>query len=708
MPVPALGAIGLFSRGIWKTPNIGAFLDAPIILKPRANDPRITAAAGWGRKASGERAGRYAALHGIDCLRLEDGFLRSMELGAHGAPPLSIVVDDLGIYFDATRPSRLEVLLNGDSFPPGLLSRAERVLEKLLAHNLSKYNHAPDAPDDVLGRQSHTRVLVIDQTANDDSIRYGLANEASFRSMLEAAIAENPGADIYIKTHPDVIAGKKPSALANARGRGEVRWIGEQVSPLSLVRQVARVYTVTSLMGFEALMLGKPVTCFGMPFYAGWGVTDDRVTCPRRSRRRSMLEILAAAYILYARYVDPVTGQRCEVERVVDYLALQRERFANNSGRFYCFGFSFWKRGYVRPFLSCPGNAVHFVRSADQARRKGFDSDARILVWGSREPQGMHQLADAFKVPIWRMEDGFIRSVGLGSDFVRPWSLVVDKRGIYFDPSAESDLENLLNRAGFSEELVQRALEVREFIAAHRITKYNTESDQPLVLETEGRRVILVPGQVEDDASIVKGAGTIRTNSALLRAVRCANPQAFLIYKPHPDALARNRAGARSVRDGQAAYDHLEATRSIIRCIEVAQEVHTMTSLSGFDALLRGKRVVTYGAPFYAGWGLTHDQMSIPRRQRVLSLDELVAGVLLLYPRYWDAEARGFVELEDVLRKIIRQREAVPRGAPDKLLGYLGRQLRKWTTYAQAVWLSCQRSSNGQGGCRSGPKSRLG
>ncbi len=60
-------------------------------------------------------------------------------------------------------------------------------------------------------------------------------------------------------------------------------------------------------------------------------------------------------------------------------------------------------------------------------------------------------------------------------------------------------------------------------------------------------------------------------------------------------------------------------------------ELHTLTSLAGFEALLRGRRVVVYGRPFYAGWGLTTDLAQIDRGRR-LTLEELVAGALILYP----------------------------------------------------------------------------
>ena len=68
-------------------------------------------------------------------------------------------------------------------------------------------------------------------------------------------------------------------------------------------------------------------------------------------------------------------------------------------------------------------------------------------------------------------------------------------------------------------------------------------------------------------------------------------------------------------------------------------ELHTLTSLAGFEALLRGRRVVVYGQPWYAGWGLTHDKVVI-KRGRQLTLEELVAGALIVYPRYLDPVTR--------------------------------------------------------------------
>ncbi|MDO6749388.1 capsular polysaccharide export protein, LipB/KpsS family, partial [Gilvimarinus sp. 1_MG-2023] len=84
-----------------------------------------------------------------------------------------------------------------------------------------------------------------------------------------------------------------------------------------------------------------------------------------------------------------------------------------------------------------------------------------------------------------------------------------------------------------------QARQLRKTIVANRISKYNlTGQDwQPACRSCSGqpRRVVLVPGQVESDASIRMGAGSIKTNQGLLQAARAAEPDAWLVYKPHPD-----------------------------------------------------------------------------------------------------------------------------------------------------------------------------
>ncbi len=670
-----------FSFGIYRTPRLAAFLGVkktawqiPILstLFRTKNDSFIV---GWGKKQNTKQARHNAQLHNQAYLTLEDGFLRSVGLGVNKSPPLSIVIDDLGIYYDATQPSRVENILNNDyqhlpDLPPfqqlisassiaaqdplddsRLLCRAKTCIDQIISNKLSKYN---DSPELNLGTKNRYRVLVIDQTAGDLSIQYGQATAESFNIMLQAALDEHPDAEIIVKIHPDVIAGKKQGHLDTTSSMDRIRLISDNINPIHLLQQVDEVYAVTSQLGFEALMLGKSVTCFGIPFYAGWGLTNDRKNTPRRKKRRSIEQLFAAAYILYAHYIDPETDTRCEIEHIITHLALQRHWFKQNRGTLYCIGFGIWKRGYVRSYLRSPWNRIKFVDSAQQIMRDQPKEDARIVVWGTRENSKISALATRLNIPIWRMEDGFLRSIGLGSDLTAPASLVLDKTGVYFDPTQPSDLEIILQQEPFSTAILSRAEHLRKTIVASGLSKYNFSQNKPLVHSAvPGQRIILVPGQVEDDASIRLGCFDIKTNLDLLKAVRERSPNAYIIYKPHPDILSGNRKGGRRI-DAQtsANCNQVITDTPIASCLDLADEIHTMTSLVGFEALLRKKQVITYGLPFYAGWGLTEDRHTSERRTRVLELNQLIAGTLILYPRYLNIATKAFTTPESTITQL--------------------------------------------------------
>lgn len=688
---PAFGTAVTFSHKLSRTPNIAALLGAerlvwlpPGVPLPASLADRIDAVIGWGEKTNTARARRFAARHDLPYWRVEDGFLRSVGLGVSGDPPLSIAVDDLGIYYDARRPSRLESLLIGPGHgadplgDPALLARAQALIDQIRAARLSKYNDAPTEPPS-LGPRHRPRVLVVDQTAGDLSITCGLADRSTFADMLASARAEHPDAEIVVKTHPDVLAGKKSGYLEAAVG---VTLMAEAISPIDLLEQVDAVYTVSSQMGFEALLCGLPVTCFGAPFYAGWGLTDDRgPAVVRRARSRSVVEVFAAAYLLYCRYLDPETGRPGTAEDVVAHLALQRREFGRNRGRLYCFGFRPWKRGYVRAFLRSPDSEVHFCRSAADAERLGFDAGSAIITWGQRGSDAARTLGHRHGVDRWRMEDGFLRSVGLGSDMTAPASLVVDRAGIYYDPRRPSDLEAILEGTDFSAAELARARAIRRRMIASRVSKYNVGRDRRLELPAD-RRVILVPGQVEDDASIELGCVDVRTNAGLLVAARAAAPDAFILFKPHPDVVSGNRTGAVPERVARRLADRVEDDVSLAECLDASDEVHTMTSLVGFEALLREMPVTVYGQPFYAGWGLTADRHPVGRRTRRLSIDELVAGALLRYPRYVHPVTRRFSTPEATLDRLAAARAD---GAAALRISWARRQARKLVHIAREL-----------------------
>lgn len=686
------------SRKLAKHVGLAEFLDCEVryagshVVQEFGKSGKAQAVLAWGRKPSTLKAEQLAAKLQLPIWRLEDGFIHSLGQGVLGATSCSLVLDQQGIYYDATRVSDIEDLLAGRRMTDinsesvhidpladnGLLQRADKLIHLLIQHCISKYNNAPLAVDH-LNLPAGKKVLVVDQTAGDMSLKYGLVAEGAAEQMLQAARAEHPDATVLLKTHPDVVVGRKQGCFTGIELPAQVQVISEQVNPFALMAEVDHVYVLTSQLGFEALMLSKPVTCFGVPFYAGWGVTDDRAdnslpVFKRRTRQRSVTEIFAAAYLLYSRYVHPDTIKRCELEDIVAYIAAQQRIWLENQGRIFAFGFSRWKRNYIRRFLYALDNELYFTNTASVARQRGFDAvevkgpgdDCHIVAWGERALAEAKQLAGSADMPVWRIEDGFIRSAGLGSDYTPPLSLVLDKRGIYYDPSRPSDLEYLLQNTNFTRALLERSEVLRQRLLKYAVSKYNLGedlADQQIAAQPQ-QRVILVPGQVEDDASIRKGCPGVSTNSELLLAVRMARPDDYVVYKPHPDVVSGNRKGVVGGGILRQACDLVLEDVSVTDCLEAVDEVHTMTSLVGFEGLLRHKRVECYGLPFYAGWGLTHDHHQLDRRQRRLQLNELVAATLILYPRYVNWRTGAFTTPEMALD--ILQRQLLLQGGKKK------------------------------------------
>lgn len=692
--------LGVLSVGIFRIPLLTVFLSAQVRRIYPMVYAEVSGIIGWGcgKRFYTRCALAYAQYKGLPYIALEDGFLRSFGTGEH-FPSLAIVVDEAGIYYDCTRPSALERLLasGADVLAPDAKA-VRQARAQLLQAGLSKYNHAPDMPAGMLRADDVQRVLVVDQTAGDMSVALGGANAQTFQSMLTEALIENPQATVYVKTHPEVTSGRKGGYLTAVQPSDRVVVLREAVNPLSLIAQMDKVYVVSSTMGFEALLAGKPVTCFGMPWYAGWGATDDRQpqhpAMARRAsgigRQRSVDELFAAAYIHYPRYLNPETHQLGTITDVMLWLERQRAMAQRFAGRMIMVGFRRWKAANVQAMLSLKPGAVVFVKNTQAAAALQPQGSDCLVCWGRVPPVGLAALAAQCGVRLMRMEDGFVRSVGLGSDLIPPQSFVLDQAGIYFDPEQPSDLEDMLNTRRLTAEDMRRAQVVRAFIVRHGITKYNMEPLQAVNWPSAGKQVVLVPGQVEDDASIRFGcdAAGVCTNMGLLQAARAQYPEAFIVYKPHPDVASGNRRGRLAVAQALQWANYVELSASVVSCIEACEVVVTMTSLTGFDALLRGKQVVVHGRPFYAGWGLTQDKLRVPRRHQQRSLDELVACAMLHYPLYWDPVLKGYTNCEAVLQQLLQQRERLQRsGQLHRLqMGGVRRQLRKLRVVWQGLW----------------------
>ncbi len=312
----------------------------------------------------------------------------------------------------------------------------------------------------------------------------------------------------------------------------------------------------------------------------------------------------------------------------------------------------------IEPFFYAPNNQKFICKNLEEAVEKGLSPQGcNIFIYGIVEFTEVERYAKEHEMTLYRIEDAFIRSVALGSGFAKPYSLGIDSRGIYFDPRKPSDMEYLLEHHQFSAELLERAKKVRAEVIASKFSKYNHLEHANIEIDrAKYDKVILVTGQVEDDMSIKFGAFGLN-NRDLLEMVKERNPKAYIIYKPHPDVLSGNRKGSIPPEIIKRCANEVQTLISIDSCIAVADEIHTLTSGAGFDALLRGKKVFTYGMPFYAGWGLTTDYRQCERRTAIRTLDELVVVALILFPRYISPKTGAFCEVEQTLAELKEEQE---------------------------------------------------
>ncbi|MEP3848305.1 MAG: capsular polysaccharide biosynthesis protein [Paracoccaceae bacterium] len=605
----------------------------------------------WGKSPTAHRGERIAESKDAPIVRVEDAFLRSLFPGRSGEPPIGLLIDKTGVHFDPSKPSDLETLLATHPLDDtALLDRSRGAMARMAEAHLSKYN----AFDPDLDVPAPGYVLVLDQTRGDASVRASRANVHRFQEMLFVAQEEHPSTRILIKTHPETVQGHRDGYFEQKNENDRVKLYDKPVSPWRLMEGAVAVYTVSSGLGFEAILAGHKPRVFGQPFYAGWGLTSDEDPVIRRQRKLTRAQLFAAAMILYPKWYDPFGDRLCELEDVIETLAAQSRAWREDHKGWVASGMRLWKRPALQKTFGQQKRLI-FTDTPAKARK----TNRPWMIWA-----GKAQVGDEDAV---RVEDGFLRSKGLGAELVPPVSLVTDDLGIYYDPSQPSRLEEMIRaRRTLRPEQTLRVDRLQRFLIKKGVSKYNLDGATSTL--PDGHKVLVI-GQVEDDASIRLGAGDIATNDALLQAAHEARPDSVILYKPHPDVEAGLRPGQITAQD--LAHSILSNTE-ITSLFPLVDEVWTMTSLSGFEALLRGVPVVTTGAPFYAGWGLTEDLGAVPpRRREDVSLAGLIHATLIDYPRYIDPVTGLPCSVEVIVQRLSEDGTVPHPAALNRLLSKL-------------------------------------
>ncbi|KAB1069284.1 capsular biosynthesis protein [Methylobacterium soli] len=555
-------------------------------------------------------------------------------LAGIGRPALVVEAGPLLSPYDTPATGLSSLRIRHGEAPLGAATGSENLLSALRERRLYGRNRfAPGgsaALDAVFSGSPAPSLILVDEVM--------AAAPRRLRSFVEAALARCPEGRL-VAAGPEGcpgLGGGLPARLAV---------LDAPANPWLLFERAARVFVASRESGAAARLSGYETICL------------DPATGGAARDETELVRLFAAGLHTF----DPWTRRPIAPGDCVERVAWLRDRFAANDRRVVYVGISGWKRPALDVFADGPqGPPVHTM-NAEDAVAAGLLYGARVLAWATRAPEQLEARCAEAGLPLARIEDGFLRSVGLGASLQPGASIVVDDQGIYYDPRKESRLSLILANAAFPDALVARARALREAIVARRLSKYNVGIADSAGDWPSGRRIVLVPGQVEDDASVLHGSPHVRSNRDLLRAARARNPGAILLFKPHPDVEAGFRPGAIPEAEALTLADRIVGGISIVDLLDRVHHVETMTSLAGFEALIRGLTVAVHGRPFYSGWGLTEDLAPQAARGRHLALDELVAGALILYPRYLDPVAMKPCSPEQLLDRLSAARDAAPR-----------------------------------------------
>lgn len=331
---------------------------------------------------------------------------------------------------------------------------------------------------------------------------------------------------------------------------------------------------------------------------------------------------------------------------------LHSSTISSNQGRWLCVVARRWKRVVLQEYLR---GATHlrFCTRLPRSSRAYREVD-HLLVWG-RQTTIPNELRVAHPhLNVVTAEDGFISSRGLGLTGSFYYSLLLDRLGVHYDAQAPSQLQQLLNQHPLTTADEQLGQELVAFIREHRLSKCNLTQQalEATAAPPRHRTTILAVGQVEGDQALRRSLSPIRSNKALLQAIREQHPQAWIVYRPHPNDVRKGYLRGNRAYLWHQHCDQLACDGDISHWIDAVDAVHVISSTAGFEALIRGKPVHTYGTPAYAGWGLTTDWADQPGRERRLNLDQLAAIMLGHYPRYFNWSTGRFCDALSCLRHL--------------------------------------------------------
>jgi hypothetical protein len=324
---------------------------------------------------------------------------------------------------------------------------------------------------------------------------------------------------------------------------------------------------------------------------------------------------------------------------------------------------------YVAQAFGAPGR----VDGANKiSRMTSVSNSSAFLQWGASESNRRRNLRRNGKIagaPFFYIEDGFIRSVTIGLTGSPGLSFLVDDLGPYYDARQWSRIElALASEWEITPDDKKDARSAIDAIRNKRISKYNHAPDRrPIWANSRGHTVLLVDQRVGDQ-SVPSGLATEHSFRQMVIDAIEKPGEPLVVLKRHPDGTLGGR-GSYFSRD---ILGSLLDNPSVIledgevnpyALFDVVDEVYCVTSGMGFEAVIAGKSVKTYGAPFYSGWGLTEDHLQLDWRARRRSLEELFYWAYMARSVYYDPLEQGRTDVPGLCSFIERERDELLAGS---------------------------------------------
>ena len=603
----------------------------------------------WGMKFSGIISRFISQYLYKKIIYLEDGFIRSLETFSSKLP-FSIYIDKKSIYYNNHKTNDLRSFLY-HNLTHLEYERVVALKNLWIRARITKYNTIIESKP-----PNKPYILVVDQTLGDLSIKFGSANHNNFNVMLRWALANWPNHKILVRIHPDVTSGKKRGYLTNLnQSNSRIIYSSDGLSPCLLLEKCEAICTVTSQLGFEGLLWDKPTYVFGKPFYGGLGLTFDYYSNFTNNNNTvcDIYQLIFSSLIRCSRYKLPGSQNNCEIEDLILWILNQKNKINRYPIKkpIYSMGLTPYKFVQIKRYIP-------FIRRINLVKlvSKHY-KNITLATWG------MDHYKTKFDNSISRvyLEDGFIRSVGLGAKLIESSSLNIDTKALYYDGSTESDLEYLLKFYDSRNIDKDKAQSIIKQIVSKSVTKYNLDENNWKPNNINHKKdIVLVIGQVPADASLKLGIpldSPIKTNIQLLSECRKKYPESWIIFKPHPDLTNHLRYSNENEHFFRDICDEYLDDVSITCLFKYVNRVCVLTSLAGFEALIRGIPVTTFGVPFYAGWGLTDDYLSghswISRRSNYpINLERLVYLTLFVYPQYRSLKDNSILTVHETIDQL--------------------------------------------------------